>query len=235
MPTRPMRKPKKKYPYRIRPVDLPDIKTVKRIQPPRMWEFLRVEALYRSEKVQELYMQGKQKGAPLLLQRFNFPWMFFTSNLAIWPKGTEVPGPKGIMSDFVETGILDLAKLKKERPDLYDRWLNEAAFPNLTLAFNSLVPTETIIKNLRPLLQQRHTSLPSGKRPFRIIDPTVPKTYLNYLHSYDLYQCQQFTPREIGLRMYPTHKKPTMMARTALKRAKKIIQQAEKGEWPPKI
>ena len=243
MPTRVLRKPKK-YPYPILPVALPDTETIKRIRPYLLWEFLKVQALYRSEKVQELYMQGKQKGAPLLRERFALNWNDFNPPGFLFPKG-EVLNPKVIDWDFHQTGILDLAKFKKDSPDLWDdgRWLNEAVFPAasplLAIQFHGFVPTETIIKHLRPILEQRDMSpTKDDKRlwkQFRFIEATVPKTYLDYLRSYDLYHCQQLDPREIGRRIYPTHKKPTIMARTALKRAKIIIQQAEKWKWPPKI
>jgi len=247
MPTRVLRKPKKKYPYRIFPVDLPDLRTIKRTRPRKLWRFLEVQALLRSEKIQEIYRQGKRKGAPLLFQQeFRFLWEYFTGPLYIGPEETEHHPSTKFLDDFEETGILDLVKMKKalsdDPRDSVD-WLNEIAFnqpfPRLTVLFDRLVPTETIIKNLRPLLQQRDMSQPEGAerrwRRYRIIDPTVPKTYLDYLRSYDLYHCEQLEPREIGQRVYPTYEKPTVMARTAVKRAKKIIQQAEKGEWPPTI
>ena len=246
MPTKVLRKPKKKYPYDIAPVDPPDMEIIKSIRPNALWEFLRVMALSRSEEVQELYRQGKRKGAPLLRQRFDFDWALFTEPLNFWTKGTEVYDPKDIiMWDFGETGILDLAKLKKEFPDLWNSgdWLNKAVFhatfPLLAVTFDRFVPTETIIENLRPLLQKRDMSQPEGEkwrtRQVRYFDPTVLKTYLDYLRSYDLYHDQQLDPREIGRCIYPKHKNPTDMARTAVKRAKMIIQQAEKREWPPKI
>jgi len=107
MPTRVLRKPKKKYPYRIFPVDLPDRKIIKRMKPHRVWRFLEVQALLRSKKIQALYMQGKRKGAPLLRQEFLFFWWYFTDPPSILPKGTEDRDPTDLLWDFAETGILE--------------------------------------------------------------------------------------------------------------------------------
>jgi len=144
MPTRVLRKPKKTYFYRIFPVDLPDMKTIKRIRPYRLWTFLRGQALFRSEKVQALYMQGKQQGAPLLRERFAFPWNAFTHPFTLFSE-TEVHHPLDLFADFIETGILDLAKWNKEEKE--NKVLKEirgtipTTPPFLTFQFHGYVPS----------------------------------------------------------------------------------------------
>jgi len=251
--------PKKKksarsgYPYKILPFSGDHSKIGK---PPPIFvnEYFLIEALLRSEKVMEVYEQG---GEHALITKFreygvvgHNPLHGSHHALLSKPELDKEWGEKIAQLGYVDMclGILDLGILATLPPNVNIHHRNlmlcgpkdgladclaylRCDNPRfICLRIDTRHPVETIIKSLRPLLQERHKLLPDNlvgfydrlqKTPFR-----KSKAWLEYLQCYDLFQSGK-TTEATGKQVYNGNDNESDRANLAIRRVKFLIKYAE--------
>lgn len=231
----------REYPYEI-PGAQVDKAILKKVDPWSALEFLRVEALLRSEEVQRLYR--KNATGRLLYKRYRIIWDMLNGfhHHLLSPATME------------DKGIADMDKWK-ELSTGARRLLNPirddpARFIHLQL--DCAVPPATLVKTLMPLLTERHRHITVGftayglarrhpkKRP-PILDVAA---WLNYLKCYDLRQCAGLTFGQIAEQVFGAtvgrgeasrRKRRTRydQAERGYKAIKRLIKAAVENRWPP--
>lgn len=240
------------YPYKIPPVKFPE-------KMPNLWhvlEFLRGEALLRSPIVHKLYRKAKGPPDGLgLSERFGSGGHIFTGGHHLWlePNGYDSPGnPPG----WADKGLRDMGAISNLLPDQAEHWKHAMIANTSDYMYVEIAPAfppKAILDALRPILVERHKATQGDRGEARLMrHPDLPgrtawlipfhtrkrppirdlKTWLNYLHCYDLRRCEGLSFGQIAKQVYGSQTKRDL-AEKAFDRVTHLIQAAEQNDWPP--
>lgn len=237
------------YPYEIPPVTCPKIM-------PNPWhalEFLRIEALLRSPTLHKLY----RRKTKYIHEKYSIGWYVLKGGHHSWlvPQDELEPGnPQG----WGDKGLRDIGAIAKHLlPEQLEALKGDITADDSHLMYveiNPAFPPKTILEALRPILAERHKTTSDERgitRRIRHLDhrlnpygwiipfhtrikPPIRdiKTWLNYLRCYDLRHCQGLSFGQIAKQVYGNYLKRDL-AEKAYVRVARLIQAAEKNDWPP--
>ncbi|MCH8041692.1 MAG: hypothetical protein IH977_15315 [Nitrospinae bacterium] len=269
------RKPKtsttlpKPYPYEILPVpaELLEASSLKNLDPWRILEFLRIEALLRSETVMNQYSEPGLQFGHWLRETYHVgvPTFVLGGSHHIYLLSSSKQS--GRKAWEIGEGIIDLANLAQSPngSSVIQEVLQIKNPRYLHVRLDTARPPTTLWNSLKPILKEQFEQVKATHGKPRTVEieyaeegnkkvarfqqypwygdprkaPRINlRSWVNYLHCYDLRTGQGLSFGEVARQVYGTghsnqRSRNRDRAEKAVNRVKKLIDCAEQKNWPP--
>ena len=236
------------YPFNLDLVVDPE--TIRKLDPWRVLEFFRREALLRSQRIQDLYTRQNER---TLQREYGLKWKDLLKDRERWldpdlPMFQAIWNLKQEVRDDPEILVAVEQQLFEEEDSRY-----------LVIRIDTAVPPQRILQSLKRQLAYRHKrvikEIQEPRLTFeehRCIPPYHPRkrppikdfmTWAQYLDCYDLRITKALSYGEIAKKVYPLSgpkahdqvekAKARDRAEKAVVRVQNLIRAAERNNWPP--